>query len=143
MEKQLSRLLKIVEEGDNAYIVYTKNDKNVILLSFANDVLEVEGGSSFKITPFSNPLNLDATSRKDFKCLTVSGNTTINLKGVSDGDAGLIELIITGAGGYVITLGTMFNKNLGGVIDATTGKDNFIGYRVVGTDVTYSISQAQ
>jgi hypothetical protein len=144
MERRLSDRLKIVEQGDNAYLVYTKNDNSTISLSFANDVLEVENGSAFKILTFSNPLNIDAGSRKDFICSAVSADTVINLNNTSDGDAGLIELIITGAGGYTITFGSMFTKNVGGgAIDATSGKDNFIGYRKIGTDIVYSISQVQ
>jgi hypothetical protein len=38
----------------------------------------------------------------------------------------------------------MFTKDIAGTaIDATTGADNFIGWRKVGTDIVYSISQVQ
>lgn len=100
--------------------------------------------SPFILYSFSNPLNFDATESKDFICKSVSGDTIINLNNTSDGNAGLIELIITGAGGYTITLGSMFTKDIAGTtIDATAGKDNFIGWRKVGTDIVYSISQVQ
>lgn len=91
---------------------------------------------------FANPLALDATTHKDFKCSLVSGNTTVNLTNATDGDAGLIELIISGAGGYTIALGTMFTKNSGGgTIDTTAAADNIIVWYKSGTDIIYSISQ--
>ena len=100
--------------------------------------------SPFIVYGFTNPLLFDATDSKDFICKQVSGDTVINLIGANDGNAGLIELIITGAGGYTITLGAMFTKDLAGTtIDTTAGADNFIGWRKVGTDIVYSISQVQ
>lgn len=63
--------------------------------------------SPFQVYPFTNPLTFDCTEKKDFICKSVSGDTVIGIVNTSDGDAGLIELIITGAGGYTITLGSM------------------------------------
>lgn len=98
----------------------------------------------FVVQSFNNPLTFDCSIKKDFICKTVSGDTTVNLVNVSDGDAGLIELIITGAGGYTITLGSMFTKDTAGTaIDTTASADNFIGWRMVGTDIVYAISQVQ
>jgi hypothetical protein len=91
---------------------------------------------------YANPLVIDATTYKDWKCAAVSGNTTVNLTNMSDGDGGYIELIITGAGGYTVALGSMFTKNSGaGTIDTTAGADNIIAWMVSGSDIIYSISQ--
>jgi hypothetical protein len=99
---------------------------------------------AFQTPVFADPLVLDAITNKDFICSDVSGNTTVNLTNTSNGDAGMIELIITGAGGYTVALGTMFTKDISGTaIDTTTGKDNIISWRKAGTDIIYSISQVQ
>ena len=96
----------------------------------------------FQTPVFANPLVLDATLHKDFKCGVITGNTTINLTNTLNGDAGMIEIIINATGGYTITLGTMFTKDVGGVALVTTASaDNFIGYRKVGTDIVYNIVQ--
>jgi hypothetical protein len=98
----------------------------------------------FQTPVFANPLTLDATTHKDFKCGLITGNTTINLTNTSDGDAGMIEVIIDTTGGYTIYLGTMFTKDIGGVsIDTSANADNFIGYRMVGTDIVYNVVQVQ
>jgi len=97
----------------------------------------------FQAPSFANPLNLDSTTYKDFK-VTITGDTTVNLNNTVDGDAGMIELIISGAGGYTVSLGTMFTKKLGTTsIVATTGADNFISWRMVGTDIVYTINQVE
>lgn len=90
---------------------------------------------------FANPLAISAATYKDWKCAAVSGNTTVNLTGATDGDGGIIELIISGAGGYTITMGVMFTKNSGGAIDATTAVDNIIVWFKSGTDIIYNINQ--
>ena len=91
---------------------------------------------------FANPLALDAATYKDFKCASVTGDTTVNLTNMLNGDAGIIELIIDGTGGYTVALGTMFTKNSGGgTIDATAAADNIIAWFVSGSDIIYSISQ--
>ena len=96
----------------------------------------------FQTPVFANPLVLDATLHKDFKCGLITGNTLINLTNTSNGDAGQIEVTMNATGGYTITLGTMFTKNLGGLALVTTANaDNFIGWRKVGTDIVYNIVQ--
>jgi hypothetical protein len=98
--------------------------------------------SAAQAPAFANPLALDATTHKDFKAATITGNTTVNLTGASDGDGGFIELIIDGTGGYTVALGTMFTKNSGGgTIDTTASADNIIAWMKVGSDIVYSISQ--
>lgn len=93
---------------------------------------------------FANPLALDATTYKDFKCASVTGDTTVNLTGESDGDAGMIELIIDGTGGYTVALGAMFTKNAGGgTIDTTASTDNIIAWTKSGSDIIYSINQVE
>ena len=91
---------------------------------------------------YANPLALDATTYKDFICSSIEGDATVNLTNMSDGDAGIIELIIDNTGGYTVELGTMFTKNSGGgTIDATADADNVIAWYVSGDDIIYSISQ--
>lgn len=91
---------------------------------------------------FANPLVLDAATYKDYKCASVTGATTINLTNMLNGDAGIIELIMDGVGGYTVALGSMFTKNSGGgTIDTTASADNIIAWFVSGSDIIYSISQ--
>lgn len=96
--------------------------------------------AAFQTPMFANPLSLDATTYKDFKCGIITGNTTINMTGEVDGDAGMIELIIDGTGGYTVALGVMFTKKLGTAsIVNTLNADNFISWRKVGTDIVYTV----
>jgi hypothetical protein len=98
--------------------------------------------AAFQTPAFANPLSLDATTYKDFKCGIITGNTTINMTGEVDGDAGMIELIIDGTGGYTVALGVMFTKKLGTAsIVNTLNADNFISWRKVGTDIVYTVVQ--
>jgi hypothetical protein len=97
---------------------------------------------AFQSVTFASPLAIDATTYKDFICASVTGSTVVNLTNAVSGDAGLIELIIDGTGGYTVTLGTMFTKDIAGVaISAVANADNFIGWRKVGTDIVYSVTQ--
>jgi hypothetical protein len=98
--------------------------------------------SAFQTPVFANPLALDATTYKDFKCGIITGNTTINMTGEVDGDSGMIELIIDGTGGYTVALGVMFTKKLGSTSIVTTlNADNFISWRKIGTDIAYTVIQ--
>jgi len=97
---------------------------------------------AFQSLTFASPLVADATTYKDFICASITGNTVVNLTNAVNGDAGLIELIIDSTGGYTVTLGTMFTKDIAGVpISTAANKDNFIGWRKIGTDIVYSIAQ--
>jgi hypothetical protein len=98
----------------------------------------------FQTVTFANPLEIDGTTYKDFIC-TVTGDTTINLNNLSSGNSGMIKLIISGAGGYTVPLGTMFTERLGDTteVDTTTGKINYISYRKVGTEIAYTINIVQ
>jgi len=94
----------------------------------------------FQTPVFANPLALNGTLHKDFK-VTVTGDTTVNLTGTSDGDSGVIELIIDAVGGYTISLGTMFTKKIGtNSINALANKDNFVFWFMAGTDIVYTIN---
>lgn len=94
----------------------------------------------FQTPAFANPLILDATSHKDFKCGTITGDTTVNLYNASDGDSGVIELIMDGIGGYAVALGAMFTKKLGTAsINTAAGKDNFVFWFKNGADIVYTI----
>lgn len=91
---------------------------------------------------FANPLAIDGITYKDWKCASMTGSSVINLTNVSDGEAGMIEIIIDNVGGYTVTLGAMFTKNSGGgAIVTTANVDNIIAWTKSGTDIIYSISQ--
>lgn len=95
---------------------------------------------AFQTPAFANPLELDATSHKDFKCGVITGTTTVNLNNASDGDSGVIELIMDGVGGYAVALGAMFTKKLGTAsIDTAASKDNFVFWFKNGADIVYTI----
>ena len=124
----------------------TANDGTGDTLRVAMDKINDNFTEVYPMAPqtvtFANPLVIDVTTYKDWKCAAVSGSTTVNLTNMANGEGGIIELIISGAGGYTITMGTMFTKNSGGgTIDATTGADNIIAWMVSGSDIIYSISQ--
>lgn len=95
---------------------------------------------SFQTSAFANPLNLDATIHKDFGPITITGSTTININNASDGDGGMIEIIIDGTGGYTVQLGTMFTKGTG-TISTAANADNIISWRKVGSTIKYAIIQ--
>jgi hypothetical protein len=99
----------------------------------------------FQTASFANPLNIDAITYKDWIVDEVSGSTTINLNNTTDGDAGMLEVIIDSTGGYTVTLGTMFTKKMGPIdFDATAGADNIISWRKVGTsNIVYTIAQIE
>jgi hypothetical protein len=93
---------------------------------------------------YATVINCNAEIYKDFKCMSVEGNCTIHLLNVLDGDCGMIELHLDSTGGYTITLGSEFTKKIGIVnIQTTANADNFISYRVVGSDIVYIINYVQ
>jgi hypothetical protein len=92
--------------------------------------------------PFAIPLAIDVTTYKDWKCTNISGDTTVNITGEADGEAGMLE--IYNSASAVSTLGTMFTKNSGGgTIDTAASGDNIIAWTKSGTDIIYSISQIE
>jgi hypothetical protein len=107
------------------------------------------GGSSspFQTATFGATINIDCTIYKDWIC-TITGDCTINLNNTTDGDAGMLELIIeadSSAGEVTITLGTMWTKKMGLTdIDGGDAVDNIISWRKVGTDnIVYTVAQIE
>jgi len=99
--------------------------------------------SAFQTAVFANPLNLDATTYKDFICASVTGATTINLNSSSNGDSGMIKFTMDAVGGYTVTLGTMFTERLGSTgLDVTANAINYVSWRNVGGDLTYTVDIA-
>jgi hypothetical protein len=138
----LSEYWELVNEGlDNMYMLCKLPLASVSeVQAFADDAAALDS-HQFQTPTFADPLDLDATVYKDFKC-GITGNTTVNLNNTVDGDAGMIELLINSTGGYTIALGTMFTKKLGDtelVTDANA--DNFISWRNVLDDIVYTIAQ--
>ena len=58
---------------------------------------------SFQIATFANPLVIDVSMYKNWKC-TITGDTTVQLSGNVNGDDGQIILIIDGTGGHTVTI---------------------------------------
>jgi hypothetical protein len=105
-----------------------------------NDAGQGASSLAFQTPAFANPLDLDATLYKNFKPGIATGNSVINVLNASDGDVGMIELIIDGTGGYTITMGNMFTKRIGSAeIDTAAGADNFIVWRKILDDYVYEV----
>lgn len=127
------------ESTDYAAAIHTHNQGQVTSLPFQTAV-------------FANPLELDATTYKDFIC-TITGDTVINLNNLSEGDAGMIKIIVDAVGGYTVTLGVMFVEQLGETdLVLTANTINYISYRCYGTQeiesvqvgvVVYTINQVE
>ena len=101
------------------------------------------GVAPFHAQAFVTPtITLDGATYKDFIIGTITDDTEINITGLIDGDAGQLNIVVDGTGGYAITLGAAFTKQLGTtIIDNTLNADNFISFRKVGSDILYTISQ--
>jgi len=91
---------------------------------------------------FANPLTFDVTTYKDWTS-TITGNTVLGIANAVDGDAGMLILPVTGAGGYTVTFNAaMFTKKVGATsLDLTTGKTNIVSWRKLGTEVYYTVNQ--
>ncbi len=95
-----------------------------------------------QIPAFANPLTLDGTIHKNFKPGLITGAVTIDLINVTDGDAGQINIIMDGVGGYAVALGAMFTKKYGTTsIVNTANADNMISWSKSGADICYTIIQ--
>jgi len=104
---------------------------------------DVSGGVlPFQTASFTNPLNIDCTTYKDWIC-TVTGDCTVNLNNVNDGDAGMLELIINGESSgdlITVTFGTMWTKKMGPTdFSGADGADNIISWRAIGSGGTQQI----
>lgn len=91
---------------------------------------------------FANPLTFDVTTYKDWTC-TITADTVLGIANAVDGDAGMLILPVTGAGGYTVTFNAaMFTKKVGSTsLDLTTGKENIVTWRKLGAEVYYTINQ--
>ena len=93
-----------------------------------------------QVAQFAIPLTIDVTTYKDWKCLNVSGDTTLNVTGESDGEAGMFEFF-NSASANIVT-GTMFTRNYGGgTYDSTVSAYNMIAWTKSGSDIIFSITQ--
>ena len=79
---------------------------------------------------------------KDWIC-TLTGDCTVNINNLSDGDSGMLELIIDGSSSgdtLTVTFGTMWTKKMGPTdFDGTDGADNIISWRAIGDGSTQEI----
>ena len=96
----------------------------------------------FQTAVFANPLEIDCSTYKDWIC-TVTGDCTVNINNLTDGDAGMLELIVDGTSSgdsVTITMGTMWTKKMGPTdLDMTDGADNIISWRAIGEGSTQEI----
>ena len=127
----------LIASGSGAVVKKTLAETKLILgigQAFQTDTWNNLGG---------NRHTIDATVYKDWK-LTVSEDCThFTLSNTSDGDAGMIELLIDGTGGYTVTLNG-WDKQLGSTNLVTTANaDNFISWRNVSGSLVYTIQQAE
>ena len=91
---------------------------------------------------FAIPLTIDASTYKDWKCMNASGDTTLNLTGIADGEAGILEIYNSASG--TTTIGSMFTKNAGGgIMETAASGDNIIAWIKSGTDIIFSIIQIE
>ena len=129
---------KLLAKSSETNVVYYNTTTG--LLSYGT----VTGGAvlPFQTESFADPLNIDCTTYKDWIC-TVTDDCTVNLNNVSDGDAGMLELIIeadSSGGEVVITFGDMWTKKMGPeVLDMTDGADNIVSWRAIGEGSTQEI----
>jgi hypothetical protein len=108
----------------------------------------VAADAAFQTASFAATINIDCTTYKDWIC-TVEDECVINIINASDGDAGMLEVIVeAGSSGdsseaiLSITLGAAFTKQMGLTeLDCEVGADNIISWRKVGTDIVYTIAQ--
>ena len=130
-------ILLEVDEDDPAWDVTTANLETF----FGTTSLSTD--NSFQSVTFANPLVISATTYKNWKCLSITGSTTINLTNSSNGDSGQIRITIDAIGGYTVNLGTMFTLKSGSTaIDVTANKTNIITWSNDGTDIIYTIDTA-
>jgi hypothetical protein len=96
----------------------------------------------FQTVSFANPLEIDCTTYKDWIC-TLTGDCTVNINNLSDGDAGMLELIINGSSSgdsLTVTFGTMWTKKMGPTdFDGSDGADNIVSWRAIGDGSTQEI----
>lgn len=136
----------LIEESDGTIHLINDEDNPGSSKYYGTDLLGVKGwfdlttggAQPFQTASFANPLNIDCTTYKDWICI-VTGDCTVNLNNVEDGDAGMLELIID-ASGVDITFGAMWTKKMGPTdLDETDGADNIISWRAIGDGSTQEI----
>lgn len=89
-------------------------------------------------------MNLDVQDSLDFICRSVEGNCVVNLVNATDGDSGVIELIMDSTGGYTVTLGSMFTKRVSvDELDTDASADNFVVWQKICNDIVYSVMTVQ
>ena len=96
----------------------------------------------FQTESFTDPLEIDCVIYKDWIC-TLTGDCTVNINNLSDGDSGMLELIIDGSSSgdtIAVTFGIMWTKKMGPTdFDGTDGADNIISWRAIGDGSTQEI----
>lgn len=88
-------------------------------------------------------ITLDGTVYKDYYGYVVQ-TAIVNLTNVSDGDAGMIILIVDAFGGYTLTMGSMFTKQVGSTTfdDPVVASDEYtISWRKCTTNIYYTINK--
>jgi hypothetical protein len=130
------------EWGSNGLPVKT-TEANVVYYDIATGKISYGAApdvKAFQIISFANPLVCDATTYKNFKCASITGNMVIEITNAVDGDQGTIEIIIDGTGGYTVTFGATFNNIIDGAISTTAGADNFLRWEKIGSNINCFVS---
>jgi hypothetical protein len=129
----------LIEESDGTIHLINDEDHPGILKYYGTDETGTKGWheltKGFQTASFAATLNIDCTTYKDWIC-TVTDDCTVNINNLSDGDAGMLELIIDGSSSgdsFVITFGAMWTKKMGPTdFDGSDGADNIISWRAIG-----------
>jgi hypothetical protein len=99
---------------------------------------------SFHSVSFANPLILNVTTYKNWKCASITDNTEIQLTNSVNGDSGQIIFKMDAIGGYSVTLdSSIFTLRTGSTgIDVTANVTNIVTWRNDGTDIIYTVDTA-
>ena len=124
---------------------YTKSELQTVEQSIVNAANLLSAPFQIGEIDSSGNYELDATSYKDWIIEEVTDACTINLNNTSNGDAGMLEVIIDSVGGHLVELGVMFTKKMGvREFNNEAGADNIISWRKVGEDhIVYTIAQIE
>ena len=125
--------------SDDAWNVTIDN-----LATFFGVATEPTGNEQpFQEIEYAPTVEVNCTSYKNWRVLSVTGDMLINLNNTVNGDSGMLKFTIDNIGGYTITLGTMFTEKLGSTnIDVTHDAINYITWMNVDGYITCTIDIA-
>lgn len=103
--------------------------------------VQLANNQVFQTATFANPLILDVSLYKNWKCV-ITDDTEVQLSGNVNGDCGQIVLKIDGVGGQAITFNSgNFTLLYGeGTVSSTAGDSNIISWITDDADTHYIIN---